>query len=84
MSTKTGTAPRRATALAVELNVKEGRITSSPGPIPARIIIISRAAVPEGTRMAFLHPVLSSSHLAHFLENAPSPAKRLPPSTLEM
>ena len=35
MSTKTGVAPVRATALAVAANVNDGTMTSSPAPMPA-------------------------------------------------
>ena len=47
MSTNTGVAPRRTKAFAVETNVNDGMITSSPGPTPERIAAISKAAVQE-------------------------------------
>ena len=47
MSANTGVAPVMATALAVAANVKEGTITSSPGPIPAASSPRCRAEVPE-------------------------------------
>ena len=48
MSTKTGVAPRIAMAVAVEVNVKRGQITSSPGPRSSRIAASSRAWVHDG------------------------------------
>ena len=50
MSTKTGVAPRSTKALAVETNVKDGMITSSPGPTSASSAAISSAAVQECVR----------------------------------
>ncbi len=47
ISTKTGTAPLSTKALAVETNVKEGKITSSPTLISERMAAISRAVVQE-------------------------------------
>ena len=49
MSTKTGVAPARATALAVAAKVKDGTITSSPAPMPSAIRAMCRADVPELT-----------------------------------
>ena len=49
-STKTSFAPLATKASAVEQNVKEGRITSSPGFTPARIAAISSAEVQEVVR----------------------------------
>ena len=46
-STKTGVAPRRTNALAVEENVNEGMITSSPGPTSDSSAVISSAPVQE-------------------------------------
>ena len=74
MSTNTGVAPRRTNALAVETKVNDGMITSSPGPTPARIAVISSAAVQEWVRSAFFAEVRFSSHAWHFLVNGPSPA----------
>src|SRR5436190_15247117 len=48
-STKTGLAPSRTNALAVEEKVNEGRITSSPGPSPHKRAAISSADVQEFT-----------------------------------
>ena len=45
ISTNTGTAPRRTTALAVDTKVKDGMITSSPGFRSHRMAAISNAAV---------------------------------------
>ena len=53
MSTKTGVAPRSTNALAVDTNVNDGMITSSPTPTSLRIAAISRAAVQECVRSAF-------------------------------
>ena len=75
MSTNTGVAPRRTKALAVETNVKDGMITSSPGPTPLRIAAISSAAVHEWVSNAFRLPTRSSSHPWHCFENWPLPAR---------
>jgi hypothetical protein len=61
MSTNTGTAPRSATALAVETNVNEGMITSSPGARSARIAASSSADVQEPVRSTRAAPVRCSS-----------------------
>src|SRR5580765_2978695 len=74
-STNTGTPPRSTKALAVETKVNEGMMTSSPGPMPARIAAISRAAVPECVRSALRQPTLRSSHAWHRLVNGPSPER---------
>jgi hypothetical protein len=55
-------APLKTKALAVETNVKEGMMTSSPGLIPERIADISNASVQEVVRRHFPAPVLSQSH----------------------
>ena len=47
MSTNTGVAPRSTNALAVETNVNDGMITSSPGPMSSSSAAISSAAVHE-------------------------------------
>ena len=47
ISTNTGVAPRSTTALAVETKVKDGRITSSPGPRSHSSAANSSAAVQE-------------------------------------
>ena len=51
ISTNTGVAPQRATALAVAANVKEGMITSSPHSIPDASKPRCKAEVPEFTAM---------------------------------
>ena len=51
MSAKTGVAPTRTTTSAVAAKVKAGVITSSPGPMPRAIRLISRASVPLATEM---------------------------------
>ena len=48
MSTKTSRAPSRTNALAVDTNVNDGKITSSPGFRLHKMAAISRAAVHEG------------------------------------
>ena len=48
MSTNTGLAPRRTTALAVDTNVNDGMITSSPGLQVAEHRGHLQAAVQEG------------------------------------
>ena len=53
ISAKTGTAPVRATALAVAAKVKEGKIISSPGPTAADNYPRCNAEVPEFTAMQF-------------------------------
>ena len=52
-SIKTGVAPVYATALAVAMNVRLGRITSSPGPIPRVTSARCKAAVPLLVAMAY-------------------------------
>jgi len=47
LSAKTMRAPRSTKALTVETKVKLGAITSSPGPMSARMAAISRASVQE-------------------------------------
>ena len=52
MSTNTGRAPSRQTAPAVAKNVKLGRITSSPAPMPSAISGNSSASLPDAQPMA--------------------------------
>ena len=52
MSANTGVAPVIATEFAVAAKVKEGTMTSSPGPIPAASSPRCRAEVPELTATA--------------------------------
>ena len=73
MSTKTGVAPRSTTALAVDTNVKDGMMTSSPGPSSSSIAAISSAAVQEWVSKACGQPIACSSQAWHFLVNGPSP-----------
>ena len=54
MSTKTNVAPLKIKALAVDENVKDGNITSSPGFIFAKIELISKASVPDVVNKTFL------------------------------
>ena len=61
MSTNTGVAPRSTKAFAVETKVKEGRMTSSPGPTPTSSAAISNAPVQEWVRRACRVPVISTS-----------------------
>src|SRR3990172_12097273 len=56
MSTKTGTAPVRAIASAVAINVWETVMTSSPRPIPEARRARYRASVPEPTPTAKREP----------------------------
>ena len=51
-STMTGVAPVWITASQVATNVKQGRMTSSPGPTPKALRPVSRAAVHEDTAWA--------------------------------
>ena len=62
MSTNTGLAPRSTNALAVETNVSDGMITSSPGPMSSSIAAISSAAVHDGVNRALAQPNSRSSH----------------------
>ena len=63
MSTKTGLAPVRATLFAVAAKVKDGTITSSPGPMPRESNARCNAEVPEFTATQFL-PSTNSENLA--------------------
>ena len=62
MSTNTGFAPANATLFAVAAKVKDGTITSSPGPIPRESKARCRAEVPEFTATQFL-PLTNSENL---------------------
>ena len=66
--------PSRATALAVETNVYDGRMTSSPGPRSHRIAAISSAAVHDGVISTFSMPYSRSISSAQALVKCPSPA----------
>ena len=73
LSTKTGVAPRRAKALAVETKVKEGMITSSPGPTPDSIPAISSACVHDVVSMTVWAPVIDFSCSSQAWTNRPPP-----------
>ena len=60
MSAKTGVAPTYRTALAVATNVREGTMTSSPGPMSSASSERCKAAVHEETATACLAPVYTS------------------------
>ena len=75
MSTKTGTAPRRTAAFAVETKVNEGMMTSSPGASSNSSAAISIAAVQECVRSACRHPVAASSQALQRFVNGPSPLR---------
>ncbi len=74
-STKTGTAPRMAIAVAVEENVNDGQMTSSPGSSSSRRPAISRAWVHEVVSSACFVPVCSTSHWVARSVNGPSPCQ---------
>ena len=48
-------------------------MTSSPGSIFSRCIVISSACVQELVSSTLSIPILSSSHLLHFAVKGPSP-----------
>src|ERR1700674_3346738 len=66
LSTSTGIAPARQTARAQDMIVKEGKITSSPGPIPTAATPTSSAAVPLLTATPLERP----QYLAHPASNS--------------
>src|SRR4051812_14101347 len=72
-SAKIGRAPRRASALAVDVKVNEGRTNSSPGPRSRSRPHISSASVHEVVKSARLHPSLDSRSLEQRCENIPPP-----------
>ena len=74
MSTKTGTPPRSTKAFAVDTNVNEGMITSSPGRMSPSRAAISNAPVQECVSSALTQPTRSSSQAWQRRENVPSPA----------
>ena len=80
MSTKTGRAPRSTNAFAVETNVNDGTITSSPGPMSSSSAAISRACVQDVVSSTRRAPRSSSSRRRHFSVKTPSPEIR-PAST---
>src|SRR5262249_52791018 len=73
--TNTGTAPRSTNAFAVETNVKDGMMTSSPGSRSSSSAAISSAAVHECVSSARFAPVVRSSHAWQRFVNTPSPAR---------
>ena len=74
MSIKTGTPPLNTNAFAVETNVKDGMMISSPGFILSSKALISSADVHEWVSRAFLQLILSSSQSWHLDVKEPSPA----------
>ncbi len=79
-STKTGVAPRSTNALAVETNVNDGMITSSPGPTPASSAAISSAPVQECVISTRRAPVSSPSSCSQRVVQGPLPPVQ-PPSS---
>ncbi len=75
MSTNTGVAPRSTNAFAVDTNVYDGMMTSSPGPTRARSAAISSADVQDCVSSARGTPSRSSSHRWHRLVNGPFPER---------
>src|SRR5690606_37306568 len=80
-STNTGVAPRSTTALAVLTKVKDGMMTSSPGPISASRTAISSACVHEDIKWAAGQPVRDKNQSSHIPAYAPRPASRPGSST---
>src|SRR3989344_5715662 len=72
MSAKTGLPPARIIALALDENVKLGRITSSPGFI-IQEQESSKAAVPDPVGKTYFDEVIFFISLANFLLNSKSP-----------
>ena len=73
MSTKTIVAPLCTNASAVETNVYEGIITSSPGLISANIAAISNACVQEVVNKTLLALNFSSIQILQLFVKRPSP-----------
>jgi len=69
----TGFAPRRTNAFAVETNVNEGTMTSSPGWVSRRIADNSSASVHDVVRSALGAVVVSSMSFCARFVNGPSP-----------
>jgi hypothetical protein len=61
MSTNTGVAPTSTMTSPTEMNVRDSVMTSSPGPIPAAIIAMCRAANPELTATPCLTPMYAQN-----------------------
>ncbi len=75
MSTNTGTAPRSTNAFAVDTNVNDGMMTSSPGSRSSSSADISSAAVHEWVRSARRVPVVVSSQALQRFVKGPSPER---------
>ena len=73
MSTNTGVAPRSATAFAVDTNVKDGMITSSPCFSSASIAASSSAELHDPVSNARAAPVWSSSQRPQRAVKGPFP-----------
>jgi hypothetical protein len=72
-STKTGTAPRSTYAFAVETNVNDGRITSSPGCRSSSSPVSSSACVQDVVSSADGAPTSAVSRSVARPVNGPSP-----------
>jgi hypothetical protein len=59
--------------VAAEVDVYEGRITSSPGPIFANILAISKACVQEGVKRICPPPTNFDNIFEDLVVNGPSP-----------
>src|SRR5262245_48690313 len=71
-SASTGVAPAETTASAVAKNVLGGRMTSSPGPMPAACSMSSKAAVPEPTPTAVVAPTYVASAASNAAPSGPA------------
>ena len=80
MSAKTGRAPRRTNAFAVETKVNDGMITSSPGAEVEEQGGHLEGVVQEVVSSTWRAPSSSSSRRRHFSVKTPSPEIR-PEST---
>ena len=76
MSAKTGRAPTRRMALAVETKVKDGQTTSAPGPMPRAISASSRACVQEVVRSTRCPASSADSRSSTRWPKGPFPATR--------
>ncbi len=73
MSTNTGVAPLRAKAFAVDTNVNDGMMISSPGAASIRIAAISSAPVQECVSSARGTSSVRSIQVWHLAVNGPLP-----------
>ncbi len=73
ISAKTGFAPVRSIASAVAEKVKEGRITSSRGPMFAARRAACKADVPLDTAIACLIPIYSANLCSNSITRGPIP-----------